>query len=313
MKSDRVLCDEIVDEAWYLASYPDVAAAVSSGTVKSASQHYLLSGVREGRQPRPLRPGRNDAKIVHLHIPKTAGTCVREAFVRNKNKVFYANPDFEFNDGAHANYEVFSGHFGYAAANSVPDAELITVLRDPIERFLSAYYYLVQLYDSGEEITDRTELAKRYTIEEYVRLFDCPVVVMEQFNPATWQIAHGNRPEERSAFRKEITSENELLMSARKNLLRCSVVGFQNNLRDLSTEIKSKYNVELSFEQENTTKNKPKTEDIDLATINKIYDSVYLDMELYRWADITFNGGRVSRFYLLHEENQRKHRPPALI
>lgn len=43
-----------VDEAWYLAEYPDIAEAVAAGEVKSARHHFIDSGYFEGRLPSPL-------------------------------------------------------------------------------------------------------------------------------------------------------------------------------------------------------------------------------------------------------------------
>ena len=40
-----------VDEAWYLATYPDVARAVREGRVKSAYDHFIENGYGEGRRP----------------------------------------------------------------------------------------------------------------------------------------------------------------------------------------------------------------------------------------------------------------------
>jgi hypothetical protein len=37
------------DETTYLELYPDVAAAVGSGAIKSGAEHYLRYGSREGR------------------------------------------------------------------------------------------------------------------------------------------------------------------------------------------------------------------------------------------------------------------------
>ena len=39
----------IFNENFYLASYPDVAAAVAAGTFSSGLQHFQLSGLTEGR------------------------------------------------------------------------------------------------------------------------------------------------------------------------------------------------------------------------------------------------------------------------
>ncbi len=39
------------DPAWYLSTYPDVAAAVAAGQVASAWQHFITTGAHEGRSP----------------------------------------------------------------------------------------------------------------------------------------------------------------------------------------------------------------------------------------------------------------------
>jgi SAM-dependent methyltransferase len=44
------------DMDWYLAAYPDVAAAIAAGEIRSASEHYRTDGIREGRLP--LAPDR---------------------------------------------------------------------------------------------------------------------------------------------------------------------------------------------------------------------------------------------------------------
>jgi hypothetical protein len=42
----------LVDQEWYLAKYPDVKAGIKSGKFKSAYQHFIECGYREGRVPR---------------------------------------------------------------------------------------------------------------------------------------------------------------------------------------------------------------------------------------------------------------------
>jgi hypothetical protein len=44
-----------VDEAWYRATYPDVAAAIAAGTYESARHHFVANGYQEGRRPFPMQ------------------------------------------------------------------------------------------------------------------------------------------------------------------------------------------------------------------------------------------------------------------
>lgn len=43
-----------LDEAWYLREHEDIAAAVASGAVASAKQHFVDDGYFEGRLPFPM-------------------------------------------------------------------------------------------------------------------------------------------------------------------------------------------------------------------------------------------------------------------
>jgi hypothetical protein len=40
-----------VDDHWYVTAYPDIAAAIAAGAVKSAKAHFIEDGYFEGRLP----------------------------------------------------------------------------------------------------------------------------------------------------------------------------------------------------------------------------------------------------------------------
>ena len=42
-----------MDERWYLRANPDVGAAVKSGQLASAREHFALAGASEWRSPSP--------------------------------------------------------------------------------------------------------------------------------------------------------------------------------------------------------------------------------------------------------------------
>jgi hypothetical protein len=44
-----------VDEAWYLATNPDVAEAIADGIVQDAKDHYISAGYYEHRMPYEIR------------------------------------------------------------------------------------------------------------------------------------------------------------------------------------------------------------------------------------------------------------------
>jgi hypothetical protein len=43
-----------VNDAWYLRTYEDIAAAIRDGIVKSSKQHFVDDGYFEGRLPFPI-------------------------------------------------------------------------------------------------------------------------------------------------------------------------------------------------------------------------------------------------------------------
>ena len=47
----RMVSDIAVNEAWYLAAYPDIARAVAKGSFKNARHHYRAYGFFEDRLP----------------------------------------------------------------------------------------------------------------------------------------------------------------------------------------------------------------------------------------------------------------------
>jgi hypothetical protein len=44
-----------VDEAWYRATYPDVAEAIAFGEYRDAREHFIQHGYIEGRRPFPMQ------------------------------------------------------------------------------------------------------------------------------------------------------------------------------------------------------------------------------------------------------------------
>ncbi len=76
-----------VDAAWYLATYPDVAAAVKKGALKSAREHYIRSGYFENRLPAPVKVDEawyiNEYPDVLTAIKSGALSSAQQHFERN--------------------------------------------------------------------------------------------------------------------------------------------------------------------------------------------------------------------------------------
>lgn len=91
-------------------------------------------------------PPVEDRKLVFLHIPKTGGTTLHHHFSRHFAPEEICPERFSnlaaIPPERMARYRYFSGHFNFDELHLIPGPRyVVTVLRDPIERILSTYYF----------------------------------------------------------------------------------------------------------------------------------------------------------------------------
>jgi hypothetical protein len=133
-------------------------------------------------------------RLLHIHVPKTAGTALRTALQNTKDPALTIFPHYDersFKAAQPDQFDVFSGHFGFDTATQI-GGRMVTVLRDPVDRFVSVYYFWRTLYDQGVERNRKTALAVNYNLTEFAKIRDEQLLAEEFFNRATWQIAYGS-------------------------------------------------------------------------------------------------------------------------
>jgi hypothetical protein len=117
-------------------------------------------------------------KLVFLHIPKCAGTTLHQVLVKDVDAKVICNERFNGLKNWPLNYlqkfKIFSGHFDYnsvALLNVTPE-NIITILRDPIERLISLYYFLKshKLEFARRQNMGLVEFTHNYSIEEFFSL-----------------------------------------------------------------------------------------------------------------------------------------------
>jgi Sulfotransferase family len=178
-------------------------------------------------------------------------------------------------------YDFYSGHIGFKTASRI-GGDMITVLRNPVDRFISVYYFWRQLYANGVEQSRNTSMAAKYDLDQFVLIRDEPFLMEEFYNRITWQVAHGSSIQLRLEMRSQGRSEDDIYQTAIDNIGMFAVVGTQERMSEFGDKLRQKYGIELQIKRENVTQNKAKKRDIKIQTLRQIQDWVYMDIELYQ-------------------------------
>lgn len=237
----------------------------------------------------PLNP-----RVVHIHIPKTAGTALRHAFERKLQPPLRVSP--HLTEGNVENYiaedfAFFSGHIGYPTAKKI-GGSIVTVLRNPVDRMVSTYYFWRDLYAKGIERTVKTRLASLYSLEQFFCIRDEPQLYEEFSNRAVWQLTHGNLLAQRRAAREDGVTDDVLLDAAVQNLLSFAVVGIQENMGRFLADMRTNFGIELPLERVNVTGERATLSELPAAVFRAAYEWAYLDIQLYMYACGPYQGRR---------------------
>lgn len=112
-------------------------------------------------------------RIVFLHIPKTAGQTIHAELSRvvGARAVSPVRVHTEAGPGPAQfppGYRLYSGHIDWEGLDTVPEPRFVfTVLRDPLERIASFYFYLRRQAEtlSAEELASPTRTGMRMALE----------------------------------------------------------------------------------------------------------------------------------------------------
>lgn len=97
----------------------------------------------------------NEHRICFVHMPKSAGTSITEVLENNydADKIIdcvFMHDYLQHSKESLGDYMLYKGHvhYDFALANFPQETKYVTVLRDPVERVLSQYYFVRQTPDS---------------------------------------------------------------------------------------------------------------------------------------------------------------------
>jgi hypothetical protein len=221
--------------------------------------------------------------ILFDHIPKCAGNAVNRFLMR-----FYS-PNVTFSlDGVHfensvkefkalsekerLSYSLIHGH----SANKLidfthPNTKILTILRDPIDRVISHYYYIK---------TYRSHFLHDKLINNNISLKEYCGLNLSNDLENQYTVHFSRLP--LSEVRKDGNAALELALT---NIIKnYDLVGFQSNLVDFFTSFSEMMQLptrNISNNRVNTTSKRPKVDELDEATLNGIKNYNRLDIALY--------------------------------
>lgn len=181
----------------------------------------------EKREPEPVRSQEPVSTCYFLHVPKCAGTTTRlvltnqfaasEVLAACDTSFYYAR-QLSNHPEIQTPYRFASGHFGWDLPTRVRDRrwQIITVLREPVERLLSVYDYQRQ----QGRLDASLELAE--WVERGLVVAD---LMLGHFVPGGDQIAALGVEAVNEALRPHLSAAIE-------NLHSCEIVGLQEQMDD---------------------------------------------------------------------------------
>jgi hypothetical protein len=237
------------------------------------------------------------------HIQKCGGSALEEIFkmilgkenVTEKLQIDAKNAMELYSNAS----DMICGHFWFHPKYKFrPDCYYLTILRSPIDRAVSSYFYSKHDLPTLGSIK-YVQLAKNYNPEEFFFVMRLklmkgfPNIMTKHFLQATWDgIA-------------ELTEHNQLDL-AKKSLDHYDLVGVYHQFTDFVDILcyECGWLPVKEIPRINTTRNRQKVSEVDPKIIRRLEELNQLDLALYDYATQLFNE---KKRQVLHECIERRH------
>lgn len=221
-------------------------------------------------------------KILFDHLPKCAGSSLNFYLAKHypRRKIFSingSNPTTSIDifknksERERHSYELIKGHLGHELMNFVhPETIKITILREPVERVISHYYYAKR---TPQHYMYKVIHDSNVSLDDYVSL-----------NPdgelSNWYISHFT-----GLSAEEVKSKPQYSISkaSAEVIERYDLIGFLDKYSEFIENLKRLTKLRDTYKHVkiNTTVGRPSIDDIPLDTIQKITESNAIDIDFY--------------------------------
>ena len=227
-------------------------------------------------------PRKRPRKILFDHMPKCGGSTLNKYLEAHypENKIFSSygkNPKEsikvfkELTEKERYNYSLIKGHYANELKDYVnPDTLKITILRDPVERIIS-HYYFVKSY-TGHYLHNKI-IQKKISLKDYTtsNLSD------ELNNYYTIHYSGLTNSEVKKRPKESIEKAANVLLK------QYELIGFLDEFSLFIESLRSHGNLIYQYNKQriNITENKPDIKNIPASTIENIESMNQLDIALY--------------------------------
>lgn len=222
--------------------------------------------------------------LIFLHIPKTAGTTFNRVLEAQYPvaRTFTVNGHFAeasvarfkaLPEERRAQFRLVKGHFAFGLHEWLPQpATYITILRDPVDRVVSTYYYVLanRLHPLRREV-----LGKKMSLEDFVRAYPWKANTQTKFL---------------AGLGKRDLCPPQTLEHALANLeSRVQVAGLFERLEDTLRLLSVFFDwKDVVFSRHRRGRARPQKLALAASTVELIRETNALDMELYRRGEERF-------------------------
>jgi hypothetical protein len=235
-----------------------------------------------------LNGDRSSPTILYLHIPKAAGTTlsvILEERLKETGRVLNLRDTRKaveeltgLPQAQRDQLQLVRGHFPYGIHECLRQPyEYITILRDPVERLISHYYYVLRkpIHYLYPRVTSEKMGLKEYALGRLSRELD---------NGQVRQISGNFYRDPRGQCSRD------LLDQAKENLRdRFAVVGLAERFDETVLLLSQKFGwKDLFYVRQNVTRDRPRREQLPADVLEAIKAASSLDLELYAFATELF-------------------------